>query len=111
PCRAGGRPGAREAPAWWPGCACSARSGRARRALRAATTPAANGSSRGGGRRWSPCSKPEGGLGDDVALDLVRAGVDRRLAIVEVDRRRAGRPRVEAVVVDGAEGMRLRAIG
>src|SRR3954467_15197653 len=45
----------------------------------------------GGGRRLKPVcarrSKPQHRLGDDVALDLVGAAVDRDLAVVEVARR------------------------
>src|SRR5678815_4393817 len=39
-----------------------------------------------------PCSKPQHRLGDDVALDLVGAAVDRDLAVVEVARRDLGGP-------------------
>src|SRR5690606_40745146 len=58
-----------------------------------------------------PPSEPEGHLGNDVALDLVRAGVDAGLAIVEVARRGGGDELVEAVVVDRAECARPRPVG
>src|SRR3954466_1104598 len=51
-------------------------------------------------------SKPQHGLRDDVALDLVRAAIDRHLAVIEIGRRDGRGPvalLVAAVVAFGRE--------
>src|SRR5690606_5483913 len=58
-----------------------------------------------------PPSEPEGHLGNDIALDLVRAGVDAGLAIVEIARGGGRDEIIETVVVQGAKGASLRAQG
>src|SRR5580692_3738401 len=57
-------------------------------------------------------SKSQHRLGDDIALDLVRAAIDRNLAVVEIARRDLRGPfhrLVAAIVTVFVEGRRERA--